>query len=336
MAAIGRESERLGASGSGGTEGWSLLELTMRAPEQAEMVELELWLRFAPGGRVWWRGAEVGEVPARAPRLVTLGTVRATPEGKSTLDANRRLLAQLAEQAAGAGAGIVCLPENAVFHATGLSYQEAAEPVPGPTTEVLSRVAAERRIWIVGQVIERQEHRLYNSAVLVDREGRIAAVYHKMHPTTGELECGVVPGAGPVVAETDFGRVGLLVCYDLHFPESARLTAQAGAEVIFGPTVGDRWPERRDAVTRAHAVTNGVFVVTSLVNHPSDIVDPEGRLLATASEPNSVATARVNLDYKETVEGRLIGPAGGQHPGVYWAERRPDLKNVPDSLERMH
>jgi predicted amidohydrolase len=307
-----------------------LLELTMRAPEQAEMVELELWLRFAPDGAVWWREAEVREVPARPPRLVTLGTVRATPQGRSTLDANRRLLTHLAAQAADAGADIVCLPENAVFTATGLSYQEAAEPIPGPTTGALSRVAAERRMWIAGQVIERQQHRLYNSAFLIDRAGRVAAVYHKMHPTTGELECGVVPGEGPVVAETDFGRVGLLVCYDLHFPESSRLTALAGAEVIFGPTVGDRRPERRDAVTRAHAVTNGVFVVTSLVNHPSDIVDPEGRLLATAGDPNSIATARVNLDYKETVEGRMIGPAGGQHPGVYWAERRPDLKHVPD------
>jgi predicted amidohydrolase len=283
---------------------------------------------------VQWKDAELVPVPARPPRLVTLGTVRATPQGTSTLDDNRRLLARLAAQAHDAGAGIVCLPENAVIHATGLSYQEAAEPIPGPTTDVLGRVAAERGTWIVGQVIERQQHRLYNSAVLLDRGGRVAAVYHKLHPTTGELECGVVPGDGPVVVETDVGRVGLLVCYDLHFPESSRATALAGAEVIFGPTVGDRSDERRDAVTRAHALTNGAFVVTSLVSHPSDIVDPEGRLLATAREPNSVATARVNLDYKETVEGRMIGPASGQHPGVYWAERRPDLGPPPHPLRR--
>jgi predicted amidohydrolase len=271
---------------------------------------------------------ELEELPSARPRLVTLGTVRATPGPVSTLDDNRQLLAALADQTARAGAEAICLPETALIAGTRLSYVESAEPVPGPTTSLLGHVAARHRAWIVAQLFERAGRRVHNTAVLLDREGRIAATYRKMFPTTEELETGVMPGDGPVVATTDFGRIGLLICFDLHFPESVRLAALAGAEVIFGPTAGDRWPERRDAGNRAHALANGVFLVTSLVQHPSDIIDPEGRVLATAREPNTIATARVDLDYKLLPAGREIGPAGGHNPEVYWAERRPDLFGV--------
>ncbi len=315
-------------------DGWRLWELVMRAPEEAQAAEMELWLRFAPGGHVWWAGAELVPVPARPPRLVTLGTARVTPAPRGTLETNRAHLAHMAGRLAGAGAELLCLPELAVLNGTGLTYRQGAEPVPGPTTEILGRVAAAHRVWIVGHVIEQRGHALYNTAVLIDREGRIAATFDKLHPTTSELEDGVVPGAGPVVASTDFGRVGMLICYDLHFPESARLTALHGAEILCGPTGGDRWDERRDAVTRAHALASGVFVVTSVVQHPSAIVDPEGRVLALAEEPNSVATARVNLDYKESVDGRVHGPAGGMHPAVYWPEGRPDLYERPGNWGR--
>jgi predicted amidohydrolase len=308
-----------------GRDGWRLWEVVMRAPDVAQAAELELWLRFAPGGRVRWGGAELVEVPARPQRLVTLGTARVTPAPRGTLAGNRAHLTHMADRLAGAGAELLCLPELAVLNGTGLTYRQGAEPIPGPTTDLLGRVAAARRVWIVGHVIAARGAALYNTAVLIDREGRIAATFDKLHPTTSELEEGVVPGAGPVVAATSFGRVGMLICYDLHFPESSRLTTLHGAEIVCGPTGGDRWDERRDAVTRAHALANGVFVVTSVVQHPSVIVDPDGRLLAVAEEPNSIATARVDLDHKETVEGRVHGPAGGMHPAVYWPESRPDL-----------
>ena len=322
------------ASPPDGRDGWRLWEVVMRAPAEAQAAELELWLRFAPGGRVLWGGAELVQVPHQPPRLVTLGTARVTPAPRGTLEGNRAHLAQVADRLAGAGAELLCLPELAVLNGTGLTYRQGAEPIPGPTTEVLGRVAADRRVWIVGHVVAARGPALFNTAVLVDREGRIAATFDKLHPTTSELEEGVVPGAGPVVATTDFGRVGMLICYDLHFPESSRLTTLHGAEILCGPTGGDRWDERRDAVTRAHALANGVFVVTSVVQHPSAIVDPEGRVLALAAEPNAIATARVDLDYKATVEGRVHGPAGGMHPAVYWPEGRPDLYERPGNWGR--
>ena len=309
----------------GDTDGWRLLELVGQAPEGATVAELEGWLRFAPGGRGWYVGGTLEEVPAQPPRVVTLATARVTPTPGSTLEDNRRLMARLVETAADQGADVVCLPENALVDQTGLMSSQAAEPLDGPTVSLLGRVAAERRVWVVAQLPERDGHRLHNTAVLLDRQGAVAARYRKMHLTTGEWERGMVPGDGPVVAKTEIGRLGMLVCFDLHFPEVARLTALAGAEVIFGPTVGDRWPERRDAGTRAHALANGVFVVTSLVKHPSDIVDPEGRLLAQAAEPNSVAVATVDLDYKATEAGRMIGPDNGTSPGSYWPGRRRDL-----------
>jgi len=182
-----------------------------------------------------------------------------------------------------------------------------------------------RGVSVVAQFHEREAHRIHNTAVLIDPRGQIGARYRKMHLTTGEWENGIVPGSGPMVIDTVLGRLGMLICFDLHFPEAVRQTVLAGAEVIFGPTVGDRWPDRRDAVTRAHAVANGVYVVTSMVFHPSDIVDTEGRVIARAIEPNSVAVATVDLDYKATVEGRSQGPDNGTSPGSYWPARRTDL-----------
>jgi predicted amidohydrolase len=309
----------------GGDGTWQALELTVQAPEQAATVEIEGWLRYAPGARAWYAGATVEAVAPRSQRMVTLGTVRATPREGSTLDENRQLLARLVAAAADQGAQVVCLPENGVSAGTGLTHREHAERLHGPTVAALGRVAAERGVYVVAQFHERDAHRLHNTAVLLDRRGGIAARYRKMHLTTSEWENGIVPGGGPVVVDTEMGRLGMLICFDLHFPEAARLTALAGAEVIFGPTVGDRWPERRDAVTRAHAVANGVYVVTSLVKHPSDIVDTEGRLIAQAAAPNSVAVATVDLDYKATVEGRIAGPDNGTSPSSYWPSRRTDL-----------
>jgi predicted amidohydrolase len=304
---------------------WRLLELIVRAPDEATEAEIEGWLRHAPGARTWYSGAALEEVPPQPKRVVTLGTVRAVPHSGTTLDENRQLLAQLVEAAADQGAQVVCLPENGVSHGTGLPHREFAEPLHGPTVDVLGRVAAARGVYVVAQFHEREAHRIHNTAVLLDPRGNIAAQFRKMHLTTGEWENGIVPGDGPVVADTEIGRLGMLVCFDLHFPEAVRQTVLAGAEVIFGPTVGDRSPERRDAVTRAHAVANGVYVVTSLVFHPSDIVDTEGRLIARAEAPNSVAVAAVDLDYKATVEGRSRGADNGTAPGSYWPARRTDL-----------
>ncbi len=144
---------------SGGDGEWQALELTVQAPEQASTVEIEGWLRHAPGARAWYAGATVEEAAPLPRRVVTLGTVRATPREGSTLDENRQLLARLVAAAADQGAQVVCLPENGVSAGTGLTHREHAEPLHGPTVEMLGRAAAEKQVYVVAQFHERDGHR---------------------------------------------------------------------------------------------------------------------------------------------------------------------------------
>jgi N-carbamoylputrescine amidase len=242
---------------------------------------------------------------------VALGLVqmRCGEDPAANLD---RALAGVAE-AAGRGARVVCLPE--LFRSPYPCQDEDpsrfdwAEPVPGPTTEALSKVAAAREIVIVASVFERRAPGVYhNTTVTLDADGREVGRYRKMHIPDDPLyyeKFYFTPGdLGFRASPTRQGRLGALVCWDQWFPEAARLTALAGAEILFYPTaIGwqfDESPEedaaQHDAwetVQRGHAIANGVFVAT--VNRvgregsirfwgQSFVADPFGRILARASD----------------------------------------------------
>ena len=197
---------------------------------------------------------------------------------------------------------------------------DLAEPVPGPTSEALAKVAAARGVTIVGSLFERRAEGLYhNTAVVLDADGSLAGVYRKMHIPDDPLyyeKFYFTPGdLGFRSFTTRAGRVGPLVCWDQWYPEAARLTALAGAQVLVYPTAigwetGAR-PEWESAehdawetAQRAHAIANGVFVVA--VNRvgseerltfwgQSFVADPFGRVIARASSTEE-ETLVVDLD----------------------------------------
>jgi len=183
-----------------------------------------------------------------------------------------------------------------------------AEPVPGPSSEVLAKLAAELGITIVASLFERRAEGLYhNTAVVLDADGSLAGRYRKMHIPDDPLyyeKFYFTPGdLGFPAFETRQARIGTLVCWDQWFPEAARLTALAGAKILFYPTAigwqfdvgGEEDAAQHDAwetMQRAHAIANGVFVV--VVNRvgceggirfwgQSFVADPFGRVLARAS-----------------------------------------------------
>ena len=216
------------------------------------------------------------------------------------------------EDAAARGAELVCLQE--LFRTPYFCQAEEqvrfdlAEPVPGPTTEALAKVAAARGVVIVSSVFEKRAEGLYhNTAVVLDADGRQAGVYRKMHIPDDPLyyeKFYFTPGdLGFQAIATRAGRVGTLVCWDQWFPEAARLTALAGAQVLVYPTaigwetgVRPAWEAAEhdawETAQRAHAIANGVFVVA--VNRvgaeerltfwgQSFVADPFGRVIARAS-----------------------------------------------------
>ena len=215
------------------------------------------------------------------------------------------------EEAAAQRADLVCLQE--LFRtpypcqSENTARFDLAEPIPGPTTEALGKVAAARGVGVVASLFERRTEGLYhNTAVTFDAGGRIVGTYRKMHVPDDPLyyeKFYFTPGdLGFGAAQVGGARVGTLVCWDQWFPEAARLTALAGAQVLVYPTaIGWQFDEgaavdaaQHDAwetSQRAHAIANGVFVAA--VNRvgtegeirfwgQSFVADPFGRVLARA------------------------------------------------------
>jgi predicted amidohydrolase len=136
---------------------------------------------------------------------------------------------------------IVCLPE--VFHVSGLpkSLPLSAETVEQPIghlTQPLADFARKYRCYVIAPVYTVEKGRHYNSAVLIDRAGKLAGVYHKIRPTEGEInETGLTPGPiDPPVFNTDFGKIGIQICFDIEWPEGWRKLKEKGAEMVFWPS----------------------------------------------------------------------------------------------------
>jgi N-carbamoylputrescine amidase len=190
-----------------------------------------------------------------------------------------------------------------------------AEPIPGPSTEALSKLAAARSVVIVGSLFERRAPGLYhNTAVVLDADGRLLGKYRKMHIPDDPLfyeKFYFTPGdLGFRAFDTRYGKIGVLVCWDQWYPEGARLTALAGAQILFYPTaIGWQPPEKEEygerqhssweTIQRAHAIANGVYVAVANrvgheatpAGHPGEgiefwgqsfIADPSGQLIAKA------------------------------------------------------
>ena len=274
------------------------------------------------------------------PELFTIGLVQMSCSPDP--DQNLARAAEQAGEAARMGAQIVCLPE--LFRTQYFCQREdaglfnLAEPVPGPTTELMSRIAREKKIVIIASVFERRARGLYhNTAVVLDADGSIKGIYRKMHIPDDPLyyeKFYFTPGdLGFRAFDTEYGRMGALVCWDQWYPEGARLTALRGANVLFYPTAIGWHPDEKaefgnaqhDAwrtIQRSHAIANGVFVaVVNRVGQEfgdirgnrtqgkglefwggSFICDPFGRVMAEASQNNEeILIGQCDLNQLEDV-----------------------------------
>ncbi|WP_022664083.1 nitrilase-related carbon-nitrogen hydrolase [Desulfospira joergensenii] len=180
----------------------------------------------------------------------------------------------------------------------------------------LSAVALEKNMALAGSLPEDHEGKIFNTLYFIDRDGKVKGAYRKLHlfPLTLEHE---YYGAGDqvMIVDTTIGRVGLMICYDLRFPEQARKIFLEDAQMIL---VSAQWPAPRIAqweiLARARAVENQLFMVCSNrtgtdrelnFSGNSLIVDPMGKVLARAEESRSSMTAVINMEEADRA-GRLI------------------------------
>ena len=283
------------ADGATDASGWTDVGGVYRAPSRAVRAVVELHLQWAPGGRIAWSGPRFERTQPPPARVVRLAAVHHRPAGRSPAE-NRAEFDPLVAEAARRKADLVVLGETVPTANTTLDLAEAAEPIPGPSTDHFAALAKRHALHVVLSIYERDGHLIYNTAVLLGPDGRLVGRYRKVCLPPGEVAQGVSPGHEYPVFDTALGRVGMMVCYDGFFPEVARELAARGAEVIAWPVWGCN-----PLLARARAAENRVCIVSSTFMDAgqgwmiSAVYDRDGTPIAKGEAWGTVAVAEVDL-----------------------------------------
>jgi predicted amidohydrolase len=294
------------------------ITLEAPAPSGTAAAKIQLFLQNAPQGTVWWDQVELKPIRGPEPRRVTVASIHQRPQRTGSAAESVRQFLETIDRAVQGPADVILLPEGITVVGTGKKYAEVAEPIPGPTTDRLGEVARRRRSWLAAGIYEREGQAIYNTAVLLDREGQVAGKYRKVYLPREEIEGGLTPGNAYPVFRTDFGRVGLMICWDAQYADPARGLALAGAELLLVPIWGGN-----QTLMKARAIENRVFVAASGYDYPTHILDPDGELIATATDRGSAAVA--TLDLNRRYADRWLGDMRGR----FFKELRLDVKPVP-------
>jgi beta-ureidopropionase len=234
-------------------------------------------------------------------------------------EALKQILGRM-EQVSGARPDLVCLPEvfNSRLTPRPTSAQ-AAEPLDGPTISAMAKFAQAKRCYVVAPITREYEGKLFNTAVLLDRSGAVAGMYDKIHPTEPEMKGGITPGRTAAVFDTDFGKLGVQICFDLNWSDGWQALKDGGAELVV-------WPSAYPGgfPLRAIAWTHGYPIVTSTWTSPSALLDVDGHMLAQSgtwepwiSVPFCLDRDLFHLDFHQQ-KVRDIEKAYGRDVTVRW------------------
>jgi len=270
---------------------WRRLAAEAPAPPDAHAARLQLFLSHAPQGVVWWDDVSFEAIPPPPPRPVTIVSLNLHPEKSRESAASVAQFVQLAERVAPAKTDIIVLPEGITVVGTRFNPADAGEPVPGPTTIRLGELARKTKAYVVAGLYERVGTAVYNTAVLIDRRGQLAGKYRKVYLPREEYEDGLTPGLDYPVFETDFGKIGMMICWDVQYADPARALALRGAELILLPIWGGN-----TTLARARAIENQVFIAASGYDFPTEILDPLGAVIAEAPQRGTAAIATIDLN----------------------------------------
>jgi N-carbamoylputrescine amidase len=240
-------------------------------------------------------------------------------------------------KAADSGADVICLPElfrsQYFCQKEDIDFFDLAETIPGPSTDLLGKIARDKNVVIIASLFEKRAPGIYhNTAVVIDNKGNISGMYRKMHipddPAYYEKFYFTPGDLGYKSFNTDFGHIGTLVCWDQWYPEGARITALKGASIIYYPTAIGWHPYEKDehgkpqfeswqTIQRSHAIANGIYVAAVnrigleqiAENTPgiefwgsSFIADPQGIIIAQAStDKEEILMAEIDIQRIEYI-----------------------------------
>ena len=305
-------------------DGWLLASDRIKAVAGAETAEISLVFRWGTG-TLWWDDISMEPCDEVMPRKVKVGTMFFRPPGP-TVVRNIALMSEMIDKAGKEGCDIICLPEGWPTCDTGLGMSKVeANTLEGSASAMLSKKAGEYKMYIVSGLYSWVGDTLKNVAVLYDRKGKIQGVYEKVQLPDSETEQGAVPGTSLPVFKTDFGTIGILICWDSAFPEISRGLAVNGAEMLLCPIWGDvRGTDVWKVTARSRAIDNGVYFITNIFDGHSVIVNPAGDILKESGTQGTLLTASIDLNFNPP--WFWIGNAGlGVWDGVWRKDRRSEV-----------
>jgi predicted amidohydrolase len=270
---------------------WTKVTLDAPAPEKTAAVVMQLYLSNSPQGTVWWDDISLEQIPAPGARKITVASINLRPSGTKSAAESVRQFLNATEASVHRKTDVILFPEGITVVGTGKSYAEVAESIPGPTTASLAELARKRSSYVVAGIYEREGPAVYNTAVLLNRTGDVIGKYRKVYLKREEIERGLTPGSDYPVFQTDFGTVGLMICYDVFFADPARNLALKGAEMILMPIWGGD-----ETLGKARAIENRVFLVASGYDYPTYVMDPNGEILSLAGQRGAAAIATIDLN----------------------------------------
>lgn len=311
---------------AGESDGWQLATNKIKSIAGATSAEISLEFRWGTG-TIWWDDISMIAFEDEPERKVKVGTIHFRPSGP-TVEKNISMMEKLLDEAGATGCRIVCLGEGWPTCNTGIGMKmNEANTLGGSASKMMAEKAKKYRMYIVSGLYNWVGDTLYNIAVLYDRQGNIQNTYTKVQLPDSETEAGAVPGNSFPVFTTDFGKIGVLICYDNFYPEVARNLALNGAEILFNPIWGDVrgiGDDVEKTVARSRAIDNGVYFVNSIYDGTSLIINPAEEILQETNKQGTLITATIDLNFNPPWD--WVGNAGrGVWKDIWRKDRRSDL-----------
>lgn len=295
---------------------------------------LKIELGIKGYGKVMWYRPHLQEVPPSDERLGAGKKVKLAPIFLSvypiTYKDNLQRMGNAFDRAASQGVDLVAFAETMNTRGvTDLKYEDSFETIDGVFCTMMREKAAKYGCYAFFSFRELDEYGARrNTAVLVGRKGEIIGKYHKSHLTVVEFENGMVPGNSYPVFETDFGKVGMLICYDSYYPEPAKEMALKGARFLLVSTAGN--PPFRHIV---RAKENGAYLVVACPGDEVDydilstkVVDPCGNILAQTNQEGEAAVACIDPEEDKYIYWLSVGEADAIPENIYRHEYRDDMR----------
>ena len=305
----------------------------LRRPADAVGVAITVGIRYLYGQTVTY--SDISCTPVEMPRRpVRIVTAKITPaqDGKATCEDNTARMESVFRQLEKSGEkpDLVVFPETLLTRwVRTLGVDKGAQPIPGPHTDWAAGWARKLHTNVVVSLREVKDGHYFNSAAVIDRQGNIVGVYHKTQLTIGEYEEGYDWGDDLPVFDLDFGRIGVLICWDMWFPEAIRTLRMRGAEVIAYPIAATS-RQHYDTMWRARAQENGIVLAASISGGdgacPSRIITPDGEVMAESYRQQTYAAATVDLnDLPVNMQYLSVDSGEGETRSFYIYERHPAL-----------